>query len=373
MSDLDHPLLRKLAGWSPQDVPVTSLYLTVDGRRYPRRADLAARFDQLARAARAQAADLPPEARRSVEGDLERMADFVRDDLERADTRGVALFSVAAEGLWEEILLSRPVRDRVVVAPKAELRMLEALIETHGVTCTAVTDYEKARIFLLQLGRVEEVHDLWDEVPGRHDQGGRSQLRRQRHVDDHRRQHLKHVADALFTLWKSRGFEHLVLAGPGEAHRELEQELHGYLRQRVRANLTLPVGATADEVRARTREVEEALELQAERATVARLSALEASGGAVVGLEDTLAALGQGRVDTLVVRLDLEAPGSRCEPCDRLTTRSACPACGGPTQRLADVVEVAVATAYGRGCRVETIAQAEELTDRGGIGAFLRY
>jgi peptide chain release factor subunit 1 len=370
---LDHRLLRTLAGWSPEGVPVTSLYLTVDGRRYPRRADLEVRVEELARHARAQAAGLTPDPRRSVEADLERMASFIRDDLDRRDTRGVALFSAADGALWEEILLSRPVRDRAFVAPRAELRMLEVLLETHGVTCTAVTDYEKARIFLLQLGRIEEVHDLWDEVPGRHDQGGRSQLRRQRHVDDHRRQHLKHVADALFGLWKSRGFEHLVLAGPGEAHRELEQELHGYLRERVRANVTLPVTAAATEVRARTQEVEESLELASEHRAIERLAALETSGGAVLGLEPTLAALADERVDTLVVRIDLEAPGRRCHACGRLSTRGPCPACGGPTQELTDVVEVAVATAYGRGCRVETIAQADGLTELGGVGALLRY
>lgn len=376
MSVLDRDLLRVLAEWEPADAPVTTVYLTVDGRRYPRRADYEVRLAELLRDARAQASELEPGGARSVEGDLARMSAFVREELDRGDTRGVALFSASGAGLWESVQLPRPVRDRAFVGPRAELRMLEVLLETHGATCTALADYEKARIFLLQLGRVEEVRDVWDEVPGRHDQGGRSQMRMQRHVDDHRRQHLKHVADALFRLWKARGFENLVLAGPGEAHRELEADLHEYLRRRVRARITLPMTASTLDVRARTLQVEEDLEREAERTMVRRLSEGAAAGsGAVTGLEDTLAALSEGRIGTLAVRLDLEEPGARCEVCGRLSdeARARCPACGGRMRAIPDVVELAVATAYGQGCRVETVVTDEGLTDVGGIGALLRF
>jgi peptide chain release factor subunit 1 len=377
MTEVDRDLLRGLAGWDPDDAPVTSVYLTVDGRRYPRRADYEVRLAELLRAARGQAAELGPTEARSVDGDLERMSVFVHEELDRGDTRGVAMFSVSAAGLWEAVTLPRPVRDRAFVGPRAELRMLEVMLETHGAICTVLVDYEKARIFLLQLGRVEEVRDVWDEVPGRHDQGGRSQMRMQRHVDDHRRQHLRHVADALFRLWKARDFGNLVLAGPGEAHRELEAELHEYLRRRVRARITLPMTASAVEVRARTIQVEEEMEREAERSTVRRLAegAAAGSGVAVTGLRPTLSALSEGRIGTLAVRLDLEEPGARCEACGRLSdeARAPCPACGGRMSEIPDVVELAVATAYGQGCRVETVVTDEGLADLGGIGALLRF
>lgn len=374
MTELDHALLRKLADWSPADVPVTSLYLTVDGRRHPRRADYEVRLDELLRSAKAQVDGLPEDAARSVDLDLARMSTFVREGFERGDTRGLALFSANEAGLWEDIRVPRPVRDRAFVAPRAELRMLEALLEIYGATCTALVDYEKARLFVLQLGRIDEVHDLWDEVPNRHDQGGRAQLRRQRHVDDHRQQHLKHVAEALFRLWKDRGFEHLILAGPGDAHRELEGELHEYLRQRVRGKIALAVTATTEEVRSRTLELEEALEREAERAAVAGLLDASATGTGVTGLEGTLAGLAEGRVADLLVRLELRATGSRCDACGRLSAGTgACPACGARLVEVADVVELAVALAYRSGCRVETVVEDEGLDALGGIGARLRF
>ncbi|GBC86645.1 hypothetical protein HRbin12_00643 [bacterium HR12] len=374
MTELDHLLLRKLAEWNPDGVPITSLYLTVDGRRYPRRSDYEVRLEELLRAGRARAADLPEVAVRSVEGDLASFDAFVREHFERGDTRGLALFSASAAGLWEAIRLPRPVRDRVVIAPRADVRMLEALLETYEATCVALTDYEKARIFLARLGRVEEVRDLVDEVPGRHDQGGWSQMRMQRHVDDHRTQHLKRVADVLFRLHRDRGFEHLVLAGPGEAHRELEGLLHEYLRRRVRAHAALAMTATLEDVRARIVEIEEELERERERGLVQRLAEAVGSGRGVAGLEATLDALGQGRVGTLVVDLDHVAPGGVCDACGRLGARaSACPACGAPMREVPDVVEVAVAACYERGCEVETVTTDERLGELGGIGALLRF
>lgn len=374
MTELDHALLRKLAEWSPDGVPVTSLYLTVDGRRYPRRADFEVRLDELLRSVRARALELPERAARSLEGDVAAISAFVRERFERGDTRGLALFSASGAGLWEEIALPRPVRDRVAVGPRADVRMLEALLETHEATCVALVDYEKARIFLSHLGRIEEVRDLFDEVPGRHDQGGWSQMRMQRHVDDHRTQHLKRVADVLFRLWQGRGFAHLVLAGPGEAHRELEGLLHEYLRRRVRAHLSLPMTATLEDVRARTLEVEEELEREEERAWIERLAEAVSSGAGVVGLDATLEALGEGRVGTLIVGLDLAHPGGACERCGRLATQaSACPACGAGMRAVPDVVEVAVASAYELGCDVETVTLDDRLERLGGIGALLRF
>jgi peptide chain release factor subunit 1 len=377
MTNVDHSVVRKLARWDPNGIPITSVYLTVDGRRYPRKSEYEVRLDELLRRARAQAEaeGLSKEALRSVHGDLESMSSFVRDEFERGDTRGLALFSAKAAGLWEEVRLPRPVRDRATVASAADVLPLEQVLETYRPMCMALVDYEKARVFLSELGRVEEVTDVFDDVPGRHDQGGWSQMRMQRHVDDHRLRHLKRVAEALFQLLKTRPFDSLVLAGPAEARLDLEHTLHPYLKERVRAGLTLAMTATLDEVAARCLEVEEDLERRTEAAKVEALKAAAESGGkAVTGLPGTLAALAEGRAGEIMVSPDLSAPGFSCPSCGRLTDRGTkCPACGSKMEPRPDVVEEAVAQALRQGCRVETVLHPDGLAQYGGIGALLRF
>jgi peptide chain release factor subunit 1 len=377
MTNVDHSVVRKLAEWTPDGIPITSLYLTVDGRRYPRKSDYEVRLDDLLRRGRAQAEGegLSKEALRSVMADLEAIGSFVRDEFEREDTRGLALFSADAAGLWEEVRLPRPVRDRATVASAADVLPLEQVLETYRPMCLGLVDYEKARLFLSELGRVEEVTHVIDDVPGRHDQGGWSQMRMQRHVDDHRQRHLKRVAEALFRLLKASPFDSLVLAGPAEAHLDLDHNLHPYLRERIRASVTMTMTATLDEVAARCLEVEEEQERTKEAAKVDALRAAAESGGkAVTGLPGTLAAVAEGRAAEILVGLDLSAPGFSCPNCGRLTERGTrCPACGSTMKPVADVVEEAVARAVRQGSRVETIVHPDGLARYGGIGALLRF
>ena len=376
-TNVDHSAVRKLAQWNPDGIPITSVYLTVDGRRYPRKSDYEIRLDDLLRRGRAQAEGegLSKEALRSVMGDLEAIGSFVRDEFERGNIRGLALFSADAAGLWEEVRLSRPVRDRATVASAADVLPLEQVLETYRLMCLALVDYEKARLFLSELGRVEEVTHFIDDVPGRHDQGGWSQMRMQRHVDDHRQRHLKRVAEALFRLLKASPFDSLVLAGPAEAHLDLEHTLHPYLRERIRAGVTLTMTATLNEVAARCLEVEEEQERTKETAKVEALRGTAESGGkAVTSLQGTLAAVAEGRAAEILVGLDLSAPGFSCPNCGRLSERGTrCPACGSTMEPVADVVEEAVARAVRQGSRVETIVHPDGLARYGGIGALLRF
>ncbi|HEX6230716.1 MAG TPA: Vms1/Ankzf1 family peptidyl-tRNA hydrolase [Actinomycetota bacterium] len=375
MSDLDHTLLRKLAEWETAGVPITSVYVTVDGRRFPRKSDYEVRLDELLRRARSEAEPGGREALRSVERDVLAMSGFVREEFDRGDTRGLGMFSSHDAGLWEVVGVPRPVRDRVTVSPTADLLPLEVLLETYRPTCAALVDHARARLFVVELGRIEGVAELSDEVPGRHDQGGWAQMRMQRHVDEHRTKHLKRVAEELFALWRRRRFEHLVLSGPADARSELESMLHDYLVRRVRARLSLPLTAGSGEVLRKVLAVEEDLEREREREVVRRLRrAAGANDHGVAGLEETLETLAAGRVAELVVALELSRSGAACTACGRLAPNgSTCPTCGADMVEVPDVVEAAVAQAFRLGCRVETVLEANELDALGGIGAVLRF
>jgi peptide chain release factor subunit 1 len=372
---LDRSLLRRLAEWDGEGAPITSLSLSVDGRTYPRKADVEVRVDELIRRARSLAEGLGRGAARAVERDTDAMSRFVRDDFERGFTRGLAMFSSHDAGLWDVALVPRPLMHRAVVGPDADLLPLEVVLETYRPSCLALVDYEKSRLFVVEMGGIEEVAGVADEVPGRHDQGGRAQMRMQRHVDDHRARHLRHVSERLFALWRRRRFEQLVLAGPAEAHRELEDELHDYLRQRIRGHVVLPLAATTQQVLEKVLEIEERVERETERDVLDRLeAAVGADDGGVMGLDRTLEALSSGRVGELVVSHRVSAPGAKCPACGRLTARgSRCPSCGARTERVPDVVEAAVAVAFRSGARVETIVDAGPAGSFDGVGALLRF
>lgn len=377
MARLDEELLRKIAAWETNGLPVTSLYLDVDGRRRPKRTLYIRRASDLTDRVCRESEGEDREIHRSACADKERIDAFVGEEFERTGrVRGLAAFSCSGAGLWEAMLVPQPVRDQVRLSPRPYLVPLESLVEVAETFCTAIVDRARARIFVSRLGEIQETSSLLDEVPGRHDQGGWAQARLQRHVEDHVQRHLKRVAEVLLGMQKGRPYDHLVLAGQEEAVAELERELHDYVSQKVVARISLPMAASTDEVLEQAMDLERDLEEGREREAVERLvSEAEASTGrAVAGFGETLTALEQSRAATLVVLSALQASGVRCTSCGHLAGEAErCELCGSEVGPVPDLVEVAVEEALKKRCRVETVETSADLERLGGIGALLRF
>lgn len=373
MATLDPGLIRKLTDWTP-DHPVTSLYLDVDGRRHPSRNGYIVRMRDLLKGVGLDRWDR--EQRRSVGEDLEAIRRFVEEDLDRRGLGGVAVFSSSRSGLWEEVPVALPFRDRIHVGSRPLLIPLEGMLERFETFAVLVADRERARLLYVRQGQVEERGEIHDDVPGRHDQGGWSQARYQRHIEDHVHRHLKRAARGVLRASERRPFDHIILAGAEELVAELGRELHDYVSRRVLDRIALPISVSAEEVRRRVLAIEAELEARREAEALRRLTteARSETGRAVSGLPDTLGALEAGRVETLVVAADLRAEGRRCPRCGHLSVGEArCAACGVATMTADHLVEEVVELAVRQNRKVETVGGSQELDALGGVGALLRF
>src|SRR5439155_25940558 len=90
VTEVDRAFLRSLAEWRSDGVPVSTLYLDVDGRKYPRRRDFRARGDVLVRTLMKRANELDRESKSSDCADARAMRRCL-EALERGETREVAL------------------------------------------------------------------------------------------------------------------------------------------------------------------------------------------------------------------------------------------------------------------------------------------
>ena len=102
--------------------------------------------------------------------------------------------------------------------------------------------------------------------------------------------------------------------------------------------------------------------------------AVAAGRRGVAGLAGAVEALGERRVDTLLVSRGYAAAGWRCAGCDRLAAMGRrCAACGDEMDEVDDVVEEAIEEALAQACRVEICVGNADLDVLGRIGALLRY
>lgn len=370
---LTHEQIEQLEAFDGRGAEVLSVYLDLDPA------------DQVRRAYRLAFEDLVKEARERLEGprrdDLVNEAATVQGWLLSQEPRGkgLALFSCARRGLRQAHFLGVRVEDHLTFEPKPDVAPLLELVDEHERYAMALVDNEAARLFAVFLGEIEESGAFRDFVPGKHDQGGLSQARYQRHHEAHVHWHLKRVAQRLAELLRRRRFDRLILAGPEEAASELRRLLPRALAHRLAAVIPAELFAKEGEILEATLEVERRVEREVEERLLGELFDAAGPGGrATSGPESTLEALRLGRVQTLVVADGVHLGGSECPDCGRLRPRSVatCSACGASMRPVHDLFHLAMDRALEQAGSVEIVhgAAAQRLREAGGgLGALLRY
>lgn len=372
MAQIHDDLIRRLASFKSRDVPVVSLYLDLDGRRWPRYAECEARAERLIR----DAIDhIGSNSHAGALDDLQKVRRAVKSKFDRSRTRGLAIFACGSK-LWDVLELPIPVKDQLVVDETPHVRQLETVVASNRAFGVLLADRQRARFFRFEQGELIDSTERFDELP-RHDDdaGDRDRKHDKRHVEAAASQHLRIAASVAFEAWKDEPFDHLVIGAPDDIATQLERELHSYLRDRIAARLPIAPGASEAEIRAAALAVEEVIEREKEAAAVAKVRSAAASGrGGALGLEDVLSALAERRAESLVLSEGYEAPGFRCGSCGALAAKGpTCSVCATRMDKVADVVALAVADALLQGCHVEMCVDNADLDVAGRIGALLRF
>lgn len=369
MNVVDEDRIRELAAVQGRGAPVVSCYLDVDGRRLPRPLDVEHELERTLRRARANGNGA------AVADDLDRIERFVRGGLDRSRTRGLAVFSCAADDLWEVVELPVSVRSQIVVGPAPALGQLEMVVEELRPVGVLLADRAKARVLVFEMGELTERSDLVGEQARDWDQKGEKERGDHAgHLDDLTHRHLRRAAEATWELFHQHEFTHLTVGAPDDLRSELEAALHPYLRERLAPPIGVPVGASVDEIRQAALRLEGEVERAEEAARVEELRAAAATGRGATGLAEVLGALSARRARLLLVSDGYEEQGWRCARCELLApVGPACPACGSAMQALDDVVQEAVDVALAQSCRVEVCVGNADLDVLGRIGATFRY
>ena len=334
--------IRELAGYRGEGTLVTSCYLDVDGGHHPRYPDVVKEMERLCRAARARF-----KGDESVAADLERMQAHV------------------AAGV-----------DRLTVNHTPSVRQLEVVVDEYERFGILLVDRQRARMLVYELGQLVDSSELFEQLP-RGDDKDHSYTKdhNQTHTSALLQQHLRHAAAVAFSVFQDQGFDRLIVSTPDELGTDLVNALHPYLQERLEARCTIPVGSSHDQIRAAALDAEASVERRKEAELVARLRDASGAGRrAATGLDATLKAIVERRVDTLLVSHGYEAPGWRCTACGHITVLGrSCPVCRNEMVLVDDVIEEAVEEAINQSCDVEICVGNADLDVLGRIGALLRY
>jgi peptide chain release factor subunit 1 len=342
--------LRRLAELRPQRGMVLSVFFNLDPSEFATPAARATEVNSVVTAAarKVEEADgLDHEARLALRADVERVRDVLSgSDVASNGTHGLAVFACGPADVLEVVRLPHPIESRAIVDDHA---CVEPLVrsESNERWCVLLVNRRTARIFLGTAAGLEELDHIQDDVHRQHDQGGWSQARYQRSVEQEKLNHLGHALDTLFARFKRRPFDHLVVGAPEELVTEVEQRMHPYLRARLAGRLGIDVeNSSVTDVQAAAAEVIDRHVATVEREALDRLQQGIGRGDRGVSRpEPVMEALAQGRVEILLLAEDFDAP------------------------ELDEAVEKAIT----QSAQVLVIRHHDDLVMHGGIGAVLRF
>ena len=343
--------MRTLAEAAADDALILSIYVDVrpqaHGKRPGERPELTAVRDRLRDIEATLRAHAPE--RTSFDADVDRIERYLEDE-DLSGTDGLALFACDRIGLWEDIRSHEPFETQVAAGPNADLFQVARLLDDSVSAVVAIVHINACRLFVTRRRALAEL-DGPEEPPDehrRHDQGGWSQARYQRHVDMQDRRFAKEVAGALAQVVERERAQHVILAGDERAIPILEGELSTRVRGLVEQVVHIAPRLNRDEVLAEVAPILAALEAaEAQDVADRAIAGWRAGDLGVVGVDATARALERGQVDQLVISDDA----------------------GIPEDRRAELVRQAALTDAG----VEVVRDHSGLAKQGGVGATLRF
>jgi peptide chain release factor subunit 1 len=357
-----------------------SLYVGLDPSIVPTAGDLASHTRSLlARAERqldAQRATLSHDERKALARDLERIESWFGTEFNREGVRGVAVFSAELDDLFLPLPLPWPVADEARIAKQLYLAPLVRRVGSGDGALVAYVGRERGDVYRLRAGQLVPLADESADVPGRHDQGGWSQARYERHIETIVDRHLRDVAEALDRSVRRLRDVRVVLAGTEETRAGFE----GLLSPETRGALVGWVAAEAHVDAPRLLDAARPLldEWRAgrEEELLARWREEAARNGrAATGWEETLQAASDGRVELLLVQDGADRPAYVCPDCGRAQAQDGTCPLDGTTLQVADTgLDLAVHQTLTHGGTVEVIGEEHrDLEPVGGLAALLRF
>jgi peptide chain release factor subunit 1 len=381
INDLRPERLRELAVLRPEGARVLSIFLNLDPTEFaapPARAtEIRSAIDSAHRSVR-EDEGLAHDARKALLADIERADEFL-SELTPKGAHGLVIYACGPADLFEVIRLPRPVETRGVVDDSPFIEPLAELVGL-GSWLVLLVNRQTGRMLLGDRESLREVEVVVDAVHGQHRQGGWSQARYQRSVDEDVQDHLRNVAEAAFAHFKRAPFDHVLLGGPSDTLSDFQSKLHAYLQERVAGRIDVDVeNSTPDEVRNAAAPKIAEFERGREREALDRLQEGVSKGGrGAAGLDAVLAALNERRVETVLIAQGFTAGGCTCPQCGWVgpLDGGACPADGTALDCRDDVIESAFERALSQNAAVLVVRDEDhalELQSHGDIGAVLRF
>jgi peptide chain release factor subunit 1 len=368
-------ILRELAAFEAGNGCALSIYLDFDPSSTPTTPDVETKFNAMLAEAekigdgRAAGRD----CRLALREDIARIRAWW-DDFDRDGAHGIALFASSADRLLRALPLSEAVGDSVHIGSELFLAPLAGQLGRGDGALIVFVSRERGSVYRLDGGRLVEIVDESEEVPGQHDQGGWSQARYRRHIENLVAEHLKTVSDEVDRRIRRGEGLTIVAVGPEEVRPDFEAKLSQEARAALIGWTSVESHAAPTEILASVRPLLDEAHARRDKAVLERWQEEHGRHSrAAAGWKQTLDAASDARVEVLLLAPGTARAAWRCPQCGRASADGGkCQLDGTKLEPRGDGADLAIHHTLAHGGTVIRVG-AGALGDADGIGALLRF
>ncbi len=295
---------------------------------------------------------------------------------------GLAIFSSAEHDFFRAYPSAVPFYDRVRVGAKPYMKPLAYLLQYYTHYGVILVDSLGARFFHYHLGELKETESFLGEEVRKLKHGGgssatgmRGGAAGERREEEAHQRNLREATAAAATFFSAHNIRRLFIGGTADNVSRFRDYLPKQLQSCLAGTFAIDMGANDAEVTARVFDLMEGTQRAYEQKMVEELITTASKGGkAAIGLEETLQAVREGRVQTLVISEGFRAAGYFHREAGFLTTSLVySPFAEEELDKVEDIVETAVEQSIQRGGQWEVVRGNVALDGVGHIGAFVRF
>jgi peptide chain release factor subunit 1 len=296
--------------------------------------------------------------------------------------KSVAIFSDQKNNFFKTYFLAVPVPDLIHVGIRPNLRPLTGLLDSYGGYGVVLVDKQGARLFHFHLGELAEQEGVLGETVHQIKMGGsvtgmRGGVASQtRTVEETVERNMRDIISFAVKFFEEKKIRRILLSGTDDNIALFRNYLPKMWQSLVVGTFPAAMTASYQDILQKALEIGNKAEEEREKHLAEKLITQSLKqAGAATGVEPTLKALNEGRVQMLVVQQGLHIPGYRCPQCNRITslTEMVCNQCDSETISISDVISTAISITIKNGGEVDVIHNQALLEKYGGVGAFLRY
>lgn len=297
--------------------------------------------------------------------------------------RSVAIFSDQSKRFFKVYPLAVPVPDLVHIGIRPNVRPIAGLLDSYGGYGVVLIDKQGARLFHFHLGQLVEQEGVLGASVRQVKKGGsgvkgmRGGIASQtRGVEETIERNMRDVIDFATKFFEEKHIRRILLSGTDDNIALFRNYLPKMWQSLIVGTFPASMGDSHQEILNRTLEVGKKAEIARENKVIEKLiTQASKQAGAIIGVEPTLKALNEGRVQTLVIQQGFKVPGFRCPDCNNITslTEIVCKQCNSEAVGVEDVIATAVSLTLKTGGEVDVVHNQTEFEKAGNFGAFLRY